>query len=341
MKLLQNTIKYFSVYAFLGNKLFWKLAVKKISYLGFMLFLISLISFGAIHAAPNSFFSAGELNPNMTPEVLEHLKAVYGLDKPLFQQYTDWMLNLLSLDFGVSFVTGQNVIDMVSERIGITLIMNIVSMLFVFVISIYLGIIAALHSEKLADTVIRQLSLFSFSMPSFYLALLLILGLSVKLELFPIAGLHSIEPKEGFSYYADMAWHLCLPIFVMTFVSLGSMIIYVRSLVVEILKSDYYFFAKARGLNERVLLRYYILPNLMPPIVTLLGLSLPGLIGGSVILESIFGIEGMGQLFYMSALSRDYPVIMGILMVTAFLTLLGNMLSDLILLKLNPYFKRG
>jgi len=138
-----------------------------------------------------------------------------------------------------------------------------------------------------------------------------------------------------------MAWHLFLPIFVMIFVSLGSMIVYVRSLVTEILKSDYYFFAKARGLGEGELLRYFVLPNLMPPIITLLGLSLPGLIGGSVILESIFGIEGMGQLFYMSALSRDYPVIMGILMVTAFLTLLGNMFSDLILLKLNPYFKRG
>ena len=318
-----------------------KLFLNKIGYLIFMLFLISLISFGAIHAAPNSFFSAGELNPNMTPEVLDHLKAVYGLDKPLHMQYIDWMVNLLTLDFGVSFVSGQNVIDMVKDRIGITLIMNIISMVFVFIISIYLGIKAALNADKLTDIIIKQLSLFSFSMPSFYLALLMILVFSVKLEWFPIAGLHSIEPKEGFLEYLDMAWHLFLPIFVMIFVSLGSMIVYVRSLVTEILKSDYYFFAKARGIQDKELLKYYILPNLMPPIITLLGLSLPGLIGGSVILEAIFGIEGMGQLFYMSALSRDYPVIMGILMVTSFLTLLGNMFSDLILLKLNPYFKRG
>jgi len=318
-----------------------KLFMKKIGYIAFMLFLISLISFGAIHAAPNSFFSAGELNPNMTPEVLEHLKAIYGLDKPLHIQYLDWMINLLSLEFGVSFVSGQNVIDMVKDRIGITLIMNIISIIFVFVISIYLGIKAATHSDKMSDTFIKQFSLVSFSMPSFYMALLMVLVFSVKLEWFPIAGLHSIEPKTGFEYYSDMAWHLFLPVFVMIFVSLGSMIIYVRSLVTEILKSDYYFFAKARGLSDSRLLRYFILPNLMPPIVTLLGLSLPGLIGGSVILESIFGIQGMGQLFYMSALSRDYPVIMGILMVTAFLTLLGNIVADLILLKLNPYFKRG
>ena len=314
---------------------------KKITYLIFMLFLISLISFAAINAAPNSFFSAGELNPNMTPEVLEHLKAVYGLDKPLYQQYFDWMVNLLTLDFGVSFVTGQNVIDMVNDRIEVTLIMNITSIIFVFMISVYLGIKAAMNSGKLSDILIKQLSLFSFSMPSFYLALLLILLLAVKLEWFPIAGLHSIEEKVGIYYYLDEAWHLFLPIFVMVFVSLGSMIIYVRSLVTQILKSDYYFFAKARGLDDKTLLRRFILPNLMPPIITLLGLSLPGLIGGSVILESIFGIEGMGQLFYMSALSRDYPVIMGILMVTAFLTLIGNMIADVLLLKLNPYFKRG
>jgi len=132
-----------------------------------------------------------------------------------------------------------------------------------------------------------------------------------------------------------------MPISVMIFVGLGSMIIYIRSLTLEILKSDYYYFALSRGLTKRQLLRYYILPNLLPPIVTLLGLSLPGLIGGSVILESIFGIEGMGQLFFMSALSRDYPRIMGTLMITAFLTLLGNMIADILLLKLNPYMKRG
>ena len=316
------------------------LFLRKIGYLIFMLFLISLISFAAINAAPNSFFGAGEMNPNMTPEVIAHLKSVYGLDKPLYQQYFDWVVNLVTLDFGVSFVTGNNVIDMVKDRINVTLTMNIISMIFVFIISVYLGIKSAMNSGKISDKLIKQLALISFSLPSFYLALIMILIFSVKLEWFPIAGLYSIETKEGFMNYVDMAWHLFLPIFIMIFVSLGSMIIYVRSLVLEILKSDYYFFAKARGLSDKILLRQYILPNLMPPIVTLIGLSLPSLIGGSIILEQIFSIEGMGQLFYMSALSRDYPVIMGILMVTAFLTLLGNMISDLILLKLNPYFKR-
>lgn len=277
----------------------------------------------------------------MTKESIAALKAVYGLDKPLLQQYTDWVINIFSLNFGISFVTGQDVSDEIFKRLPVTLIMNIIALISVFAISVYLGVKAALEYEKKTDYIIRQISLVSFSMPSFYLALLFIIFFALNLNIFPIAGLHSIEPKEGFSYYTDMAWHLVMPVGVMIFVGLGSMIIYVRSLTLEILKSDYYYFALSRGLDKSQLLRYYIFPNLMPPIITLLGLSLPGLIGGSVILESIFGIDGMGQLFFMSAMSRDYPIIMGTLMITAFLTLIGNMLADLLLLKLNPYMKRG
>ena len=315
--------------------------IKKLFYLIFMLLLISIISFLAIHSAPNSFFGAGELNPNMTKEAIDKLKAVYGLDKSLTMQYVDWVKNIATLNFGISFVSGQDVSSEILKRLPITLIMNITALLAVFSLSLYLGIKAAMNYEMKADYIIRQISLVSFSMPSFYLALIFIILLSVNLDLFPISGLHSIEEKVGFAYYVDMAWHLVLPIGVMIFVGLGSMIIYVRSLTLEILKSDYYYFALSRGLEKSQLLRYYIIPNLLPPIITLLGLSLPGLIGGSVILESIYGIEGMGQLFFMSALSRDYPIIMGTLMITAFLTLLGNMIADLILLKLNPYMKRN
>jgi len=314
--------------------------IKKLFYLLSMLFIISIISFLAIHSAPNSFFGAGELNPNMTKEAIEQLKAVYGLDKSLFFQYIDWVKNMATLNFGISFVSGQDVSAEILKRLPVTLFMNLSALIVVFILSLYLGIKAALSFEKKTDYIIRQISLISFSMPSFYLALLFILFFSLTLDMFPIAGLHSVEEKIGVNYYIDMLWHLTLPIGVMIFVGLGSMIIYIRSLTLEILKSDYYYFALSRGLEKKELLRYYILPNLLPPIITLLGLSLPGLIGGSVILESIFGIEGMGQLFYISALSRDYPIIMGTLMITSFLTLLGNMLADLILMKLNPYMNR-
>jgi peptide/nickel transport system permease protein len=306
-----------------------------------MLFIISLISFLAIHAAPNSFFASGELNPNISKESIEHLRAIYGLDKPLYEQYLSWIRALFHFDFGISFASGKAVKDEILSRLPITLTINIISMVLVFFISLYLGIKSALKQGSRFDEGLKQFSLFSYAMPSFYLALLLIIVFSVYLGWFPISGLDSIEPKEGIWKILDRAWHLFLPIFVMVFGGVGTLLMYVRNLTIEILKSDYIFFAKARGIDQKNIIRRYILPNLYPPIITMLGLSLPGLIGGSVILESIFSIDGMGLLFYQSALSRDYPVIMGILIISAFLTLLGNILADLALLKLNPFFKRA
>lgn len=303
-----------------------------------MLIIISLISFLAINAAPNSFFASGELNPNITEESIAQLKAIYGLDKPLYIQYFSWLGAILQLDFGISFASGSQVKDEILDRLGITLTINIISMFFIFIISLYLGIKAALNKNSLFDKITEQVSLLSFSMPSFYLALLLVLIFAMNLEILPIAGLHSVSQDEGFIYYLDMAWHLILPISIIIFGGIGSLTLYIKSLTIEILKSDYIFFAKARGLSQKDILKYYILPNLYPPVITILGLSLPGIIGGSVILETIFSIDGMGLLFFQSALSHDYPVIMGILIIGAFLTLLGNIIADLILLKLNPNY---
>ena len=303
-----------------------------------MLFIISLISFIAINLAPNSFFASGELNPNITPEAIEELKAIYGLDKPLYIQFFSWIYSILQLDFGISFTSGEKVKEEILSRIPITLTINIVSMILIFIISLYFGIKSAMKKNSIFDRFTNQLSLLSFSMPSFYLALVLVLVFSIKFELFPIAGLHSVPNDGSLNYYLDFAWHLILPIFIIVFGGIGSLILYIRALTIEILKSDYIFFARARGLDNKKILRYYILPNLYPPVITLLGLSLPGIIGGSVILETIFSIDGMGLLFYQSALSHDYPVIMGILIIGAFLTLIGNMFADLILLKLNPNY---
>lgn len=304
-----------------------------------MLFIISLISFIAINAAPNSFFASGELNPNITLESIEQLKAIYGLDKPLYIQFFSWLYSIVQLDFGISFSSGEMVKNEILSRIPITLTINIISMVLIFIISLYFGIKSALNKNSFFDRFTGQLSLLSFSMPSFYLALLLVLVFSINFEILPIAGLHSVLDDGSLNYYLDFAWHLILPIFIIVFGGIGSLVLYIRSLTIEILKSDYIFFARSRGLSSKQILRYYILPNLYPPVITLLGLSLPGIIGGSVILETIFSIDGMGLLFYQSALSHDYPVIMGILIIGAFLTLIGNMIADLVLLKLNPNYE--
>ena len=304
-----------------------------------MLFIISLISFVAINLAPNSFFASGDLNPNITKESIEHLKEVYGLDKPLYIQFSSWIFSIFQLDFGISFASGTKVQDEILSRIPITLTINIISMFFIFVISLYLGIKAALSKESIFDRFVGQLSILSFSLPSFYIALLGVLVFAVNFDVLPISGLHNSDIEVNtLEYYLDTAWHLIMPISIIIFGGIGSLTLYIRSLTLEILKSDYMFFAKSRGLKNNDILRYYILPNLYPPVITLLGLSLPGIIGGSVILETIFSIDGMGLLFFQSALSRDYPVIMGILIIGSFLTLVGNVIADLILLKLNPSF---
>jgi len=302
-----------------------------------MLFLISLISFLAINLAPNSFISAGTLNPNITPEIIENLKIIYGLDKPLHIQYITWLNSLIHFDFGISFSSGSSVQDEILVRLPITLIINIISLFLIFVTSFYIGIYSSLSSSKRVDSLIKIFSLISFSMPSFYLSLILIYIFAYQFNLFPLSGTSSMGDLEGFAYLKDIAWHLSLPIFVIFFGGVGSMIIYVRSLTNDILKSDYIFYAKSMGVSQKELIKYYILPNLKPPAITILGLSLPGIIGGSVILENIFAIDGMGLLFFQSALSHDYPIIMGILIIGAFLTLLGNMIADLILLRINPF----
>jgi len=304
-----------------------------------MLLIISLISFIAVHLAPNSFFASGELNPNITKESIQQLKEIYNLNQPLHIQFISWVQNIIQLDFGISFSSGEQVKDEIISRLPITLTINLISMFLIFIISLYLGIKAALNQNSIFDKIIKQLSIMSFAMPSFYLALILIFIFSISLEVLPLTGITSDDSLRGFSYIQDVSKHLILPIFVIIFGGIGSLTLYIRSLTIEILKTDYIFWAKARGIENKKILRYYILPNLYPTVITLLGLSLPGIIGGSVILETIFSIDGMGLLFFQSALSHDYPVVMGILIIGAFLTLLGNMVADLVLLKLNPNVK--
>ncbi|MCT7466837.1 ABC transporter permease [Aliarcobacter cryaerophilus] len=235
-----------------------KLFIKKILYLIIMLFIISLISFIAINAAPNSFFASGELNPNITPESIAQLKAIYGLDKPLYVQFFSWLYSIVQLDFGISFSSGEMVKNEILTRIPITLIINILSMVLIFIISLYFGIKSALNKNSFFDRFTGQLSLLSFSMPSFYLALLLVLVFSINFEILPIAGLHSVPDDGSFTYYLDYAWHLVLPIFIIVFGGIGSLILYIRSLTIEILKSDYIFFAQARGLSQKQILRSHL-----------------------------------------------------------------------------------
>jgi peptide/nickel transport system permease protein len=252
---------------------------------------ISLISFLVIHAAPGGPVEmATDLNPRATAEYRQRLVEYYGLDKPLHVQYVQWLGRMATLDFGQSFSRdGRRVSEKIAERIPVTLGINVLS-----------------------------------------LGLLLMILFGVHLGWLPISGLVSLE-HSSLSFAGkvwDRARHLVLPVFVSAFTGLAGFSRYMRSNMLEVIRQDYIASAKAKGLSERKVVFRHALRNALLPVITILGLSVPGLLGGSVIFESIFAIPGLGQLFYQSVMSRDYPLVMGALVIGAFLTLLGNLLAD-------------
>jgi len=297
-----------------------------------LLFGITLITFFVIRLAPgNPTFYQGAFNPRVKPEAVKRLERIYGLDKPLPVQYLMWIKRTLSLDFGVSFVDGKPVVKKIAERIPITLTINLLSILLILAVAIPIGIISALRRNSLLDRCLTVYVFIGFSTPAFWLALLLMILLGIKWRILPISGLESLTAAQlhGLSLFWDRAKHLILPVFVAAFGGLAGFSRYMRQSMLEVLSQDYITTAKAKGLSQIQVIKRHALKNALMPVVTILGLSVPGLIGGSVIFETIFAIPGMGQLFYESALARDYPTIMGILTIGAVLTLLGNLLADI------------
>ncbi len=294
---------------------------------------ITLISFAVMKAAPGDPTSLyTDLNPNLNEEAIKRIRAHYGLDKPWYVQYYRWLRNLVVLDFGRSFAPDNRpVLDKIMERIPITLLINVLSMILILGVAVPIGVMSAVKRNSLFDKGTTVFVFLGFAIPSFWLALLLMILFGVKLGWLPISGFRSLHFAElsPIGQVADVAKHLILPVFVSAFGGLAGMSRYMRSNMLEVIRQDYITTARAKGLNERVVIFRHALRNALLPVITLLGLSVPGLIGGSVIFETIFAIPGMGQLFYQSVMMRDYPTIMGILVIGAVLTLLGNLLADI------------
>ncbi len=302
---------------------------------------ITLISFFIIHLAPGKPTDIlTEMNPKITPEARERLEKIYGLDKPVIVQYGLWLKRIVKLDFGESFSTDRRPVmekiwdkkqPLLDRRLFITFMLNMISMIIIFLVAIPIGIASATRQNSLFDKITTTTVFFGFAMPSFWLALLLMMLFGVHLDLLPISGLKSMNydalPAAGKIW--DRVSHLILPVFVSSFGGLAGLSRYMRSNMLEVIRQDYVTVARAKGLPENVVIYRHAFRNALLPIITLLGLSVPGLIGGSVIFENIFGIPGMGQLFFMSVMTRDYTMIMGILTIGAILTLLGNLLADI------------
>ncbi|HAM52462.1 MAG TPA: diguanylate cyclase [Nitrospiraceae bacterium] len=315
------------------------------------LFGITLISFFIIHLAPgkpSDIFS--ELNPKITPEARERLEKLYNLDKPVIIQYGLWLKKIVRLDFGDSFSSDRRPVmeriwdtkqPLIQRRLFVTFMINVLSMIIIVAIAIPIGISSAIHQNTLYDKITTTIVFVGFAMPSFWLALLLMILFGVHLHWLPISQMKSMN--YGSLSLAGKTWdltkHLILPIFVSAFGGLAGDSRFMRSSMLEVIRQDYITVARAKGLPEKTVIYRHAFRNALLPIITLMGLSVGGLIGGSVIFENIFGIPGMGQLFYMSVMTRDYPMVMGILTLGAILTLLGNLAADVGYMLADPRIK--
>jgi peptide/nickel transport system permease protein len=297
-----------------------------------LIFGITLISFAVIHLAPGSPVEVQtEMSLKVSAQAKENLRKLYGLDKPLHVQYVDWLKRFMKLDFGKSFVDDRKVINKIIERIPITLTINILSLILIFTVAIPIGIISATKQYSLFDKLSTVFVFVGFSTPTFWLALLLMILFGVNLGILPISGIQSIDVSEmgPLDRVVDWIKHLIMPVGISAFGGIAGLSRYSRSSMLEVIKQDYIKTATAKGLPESKIIFKHAFRNALMPIVTILGLSVPGLIGGGVIFETIFAIPGMGQLFYSSTMSRDYPTIMGILVIGAILTLFGNLIADI------------
>jgi peptide/nickel transport system permease protein len=307
----------------LGVKLLWVAVV---------FFGITVISFWVIHLAPGSPTDLQTtMNPEAGAEARARLEKIYGLDKPLHVQYVNWVSRLVRLDFGRS-MSGDHrpVWDKIKERLPLTFGMNVLSLFLSLLISVPIGVASAYWQGRLFDRLTTIFVFIGFAMPGFWLALLLMLLLGIQFPILPISGLKSLD-YEQLSFMGklwDLARHLILPIFIYTFGSLAGMSRFMRSSMLEVLRQDYILTARAKGVSTRSVVFRHALRNALLPVITILGLSVPALIGGSVIIESIFALPGLGQLFYQGVMARDYPLIMGNLVLGAVLTLAGNLLAD-------------
>ncbi|MEA3329084.1 MAG: ABC transporter permease [Candidatus Omnitrophota bacterium] len=305
---------------------------------------ITLISFSIIHLAPGKPTDLmTQLNPKVSFEAKEKLIKLYNLDKPVQIQYMIWLKKLVRFDFGNSFVDGRLVIKKIFERLPITILINILSMVLIFLIAVPIGVISAVKRGSLFDKMTTLFVFVGFATPGFWLALILMSIFSVQLGWFPVAGIKSLD-YENFSLLGkviDLGRHLVMPVLVSSFGGLAGISRYMRQSMLGVIYEDFIRTARAKGLPEKDVLYRHALKNAILPIITILGLSIPGLIGGSVIFETIFSIPGMGQLFYQSVMARDYPVVMAVLVIGAILTLLANLAADITYFYVDPRIRVG
>ena len=290
---------------------------------------VTIATFILLHLLPGSPIRA-ILGPRATPLAIHQLTVELGLNKPIPVQYAVWVNNLLHLNLGYSYKLDQPVTALLSERIPKTMFLVGVSLVLAIVIAIPLGVVMAVRRTKPDDYVLTGLSFIFYSMPTFWLGLLLIGLFSAILNWFPPEA-----PQDQFSVFSQLNG-MVLPIATLTLVTVALFSRYMRSSVLEQTVQDYVRTARAKGLSSSAVLFHHVLRNALIPVITLIGLSLGGILSGAVVVESVFNYPGMGLLFFQSAVTDDFPVLLGVTVVVALATVLGNLIADLLYAVIDP-----
>ena len=311
---------------------------------------ITMITFGISKLAPgdpvDQFIGLNDENQQANKEATDlmrqQIREELGLDKSIPVQYLRWTGGIFQLDFGISYKDRKPVMQKIGERIWVTLGMNFLSILLAYAIAIPIGIYSATHPGSFGDRLSTTTLFALYSIPTFWAGTLVIIFLTNNdylMQLFPTRGLYSTNFSETWSFgrqMVDLLWHLAAPVFIYTYASFAFISRQMRAGMLEVVRQDYIRTARAKGLSERIVIYKHALRNSLIPIVTLLGGLLPSLISGSIIVEYIFTIPGMGDLSFNALLQRDYPVIMGVLTLGAILTMVGVLLSDLLYALVDP-----
>ena len=315
---------------------------------------VTFIAFLIMHLAPGDpvelYFHGGlgagaqGASPERLAEIQrakEQERHRLGLDRPVAVQYAIWFERLVTLDLGESFKDRRQVWDKIRERLPVTIWLNLISIFLTYLIAVPLGIYSSVRPGSWLDSISTTTVFMLYSLPSFWVGTLILIyfcGGDYFLW-FPPAGLHSLDYDPSWAIWrrvSDYGWHIAMPVVCETYAAFAALSRYMRSSMLENALQDYVRTARAKGLSERVVVLKHILRNSLIPMVTILADLLPSLIGGSVIIETIFSIPGIGQLGYQAVLARDYPVVLGLFAISSLLTLVGILIADLLLAVVDP-----
>ncbi|MCR8644586.1 ABC transporter permease [Paenibacillus sp. N1-5-1-14] len=310
---------------------------KRLLYMLLILFGASMLIFFLYALTPGDFVSG---NLKMSAERKAELRELYGLSKPVFERYLIWMKNVFQGDFGYSLAQQKPVLTLFNEYVWNSFLLAITSTFLTWALAVIIGVISAYKQYSWFDTLVMIAIFAAMSIPSFFIGLFLIKILAVDFKWLPPGGMLTTGSNAtGWAYYKEVLHHMALPVIVMTLLGVGSLTRYFRSNMVDVMKQEYIRTARAKGLKEKTVLYRHALRNALLPAITLVGFELPGLFGGSLIIEKIFNWPGIGQLYMQSFGARDYPLLMGFTFFLAILTIIGTLLSDILYHVADPRVK--